>query len=174
MRYSLVLGTAGFICFCMSGSAQNSSQRVQPNSAVHSGWNRVQQLPAQTEVHVKADRKKVTCRIDAVTEDKLTCSSTKGNGSSSYEFSRTEIKTVKLSRRGRSALIGLAIGAGVGAGVGVGIGSAINSGDTGSYVHVSGGKSAGVGAAVGALVGAVAGGAVFHSRDTFAPTVYQR
>ncbi|MGH9617791.1 MAG: hypothetical protein ACRD28_13710 [Acidobacteriaceae bacterium] len=162
------------VSFCICGFVQAASQNVQPNSAIHTGWNRVQQLPAHTEIHVKADRKKVICRIDAVTEDKLTCSSTKGNGGSSFAFSRAEIQSVKLSRKGKSALGGLAIGAGVGAGAGAGIGAGINSGDTGSYAHVSGGKSAGLGAGVGAVVGALAGGAVGHSRDTFAPTIYRR
>lgn len=174
MRYSVVLGTVGFASFCMCGLAQSASQSVQPNSAIHSGWNRVQQLPARTEVHIKADRKKVTCRVDAVTEDKLTCSSTKGDGGSSFAFSRAEIKTVKLAHRGKSALGGLIVGAGVGAGAGAGIGAGINSGDKGSLAHVSGAKSAGVGAGAGAIVGALVGGAVGHSRDSFAPTIYRR
>jgi hypothetical protein len=174
MRYSLVLRTMGLAAFCTSGLAQSSSQSVRPNSAIHSTWNRVQQLPAQTEINVNADRKNVTCRIDAVTDDKLTCSSTKGHGGGSYEFSRREIKRVQLSRRGKSGMVGVAVGAGVGAGAGAGIGAGINSGDTASYGHVSGGKSAAVGAGIGAIVGALAGGAIGHSKDTFAPTIYRR
>jgi len=169
MRTRLLLGILGFASVCLYGSAQSPNQRTQTNTVIHSGWNRVQQLAAQTQVHIKADSKKVTCSIDSVTENKLTCSSIKGKGGT-YEFSRAEIKSVALPRRGRSAMYGLLFGAGVGAGAGAAIGSAINSGNTGSYLHVSGGKSAGV----GAIVGGIAGVAIGHSADMFASTIYKR
>jgi len=129
-------------------------------------WQRVQALPAQTPVQVKTDHTKTTCLVTAVTDDKLTCSQS--------VFSRAEIKTVKLPRKAKSTVAGLLIGAGVGAGAGAGIGSAINAGDSGSLVHVSGGKSAGVGAGVGAIIGIGIGALVGHSTDLLAATLYKR
>jgi len=179
MRTRQLLGTASFAAICLYGSAQSSDQRAQGNpvaqtqSAIDSGWNRVQQLSTQTQVHIKADSKKVTCAIDSVTDNNLSCSSIKGKDKS-YEFSRAEIKSVKLPRRGRSTAYGALLGAGIGAGVGAGIGSTINSGNSGSILHVSGGKSAGVGAGVGAIAGGIAGVAIGHSTDMFASTIYKR
>jgi hypothetical protein len=173
MRTRLLLGTVGFASVCLYGSAQSPNQRAETNTAIDSGWNRVQQLATQTQVHIKADTKKVTCSIDSVTENKLTCSSIKRKAGT-FEFSRAEIKSVALPRRGRSAMYGSLLGAGVGAGGGAGIGSAINSGNTGSYLHVSGGKSAGIGAGVGAVAGGIAGVAIGHSTDMFPTTIYKR
>jgi hypothetical protein len=173
MRIRLLLETVGLAAVCLSGSAQTPTQNAQTNTAIDSGWNRVQQLAAQTQVHIKADARKVTCSIDSVTENKLTCSSIKGKAST-YQFSRAEIKSVLLPRRGKSAMYGSLLGAGGGAAAGAAIGSGINSGDTGSSLHVSGGKSAGVGAGVGAIVGGIAGIAIGHSADMFASTIYKR
>jgi len=131
-----------------------------------SGWARVQGLPANTEVHLQTDKQKTNCAVGSVTDDQLTCSS--------VIYQRTEIKSVKLPRKGTSTVGGLLIGAGAGAGIGAGIGSAINSSDKGSYVHVSGGKSAGVGAGIGAIIGVGIGALVGHATDMFASTVYKR
>jgi hypothetical protein len=130
------------------------------------GWQQVQALPPQTPVQVKTDHTKTTCLVTAVTDDKLTCSQS--------VFSRAQIKTIKLPRKAKSTVAGLLIGAGVGAGVGAGIGSAINAGNSGSYIHVSGGKSAGIGAGVGAIIGIGIGALVGHSTDLFATTIYKR
>jgi hypothetical protein len=129
-------------------------------------WQSVQALPPQTRVQVKTDSHKTTCLITAVTDDKLTCSQS--------VFSRAEIKAIKLTNKAKSTVTGLLIGAGAGAGVGAGIDSAINAGDSGSFVHVSGGKSAAVGAGVGAIIGIGIGALVGHSTDLFAKTIYKR
>jgi hypothetical protein len=129
-------------------------------------WQSVQALSPQTRVQVKTDSQKTTCLITAVTDDKLTCSQS--------VLSRAEIKTIKLTNKAKSTVAGLLIGAGAGAGVGTGIGSAINAGNSGSYIHVSGGKSAGVGAGVGAIIGIGVGALVGHSTDLFATTIYKR
>ena len=80
-----------------------------------------------------------------------------------------------MARRGRSTAVGLAIGVGAGAGLGAGIGSAVNSSDSGSILHVSGGKSAAFGAGVGAILLGAAGAIVGYTSDVFAgPVIYRR
>jgi hypothetical protein len=130
------------------------------------GWQSVQALPPHTRLQVKTDSHKADCLVTAVTDDKLTCSQS--------VFSRSEIQSIKLLNKTKSTLTGLLLGVGVGAGVGAAIGSAINAGDSGSIVHVSGGKSAGVGAGVGALVGIPIGALFGHSTNLFATTIYKR
>ena len=136
------------------------------HAATPAGWQAVQALAPNTRVHVKTDTRSSDCHITAVTEDKLTCAEA--------SFSRSEIKSIKLVNKTKSTLSGLALGAGVGAGAGAGIGSAINASDTGSILHVSGGKSAGVGAALGVVIGAGVGALVGHSSNLFAATIYKR
>jgi hypothetical protein len=130
------------------------------------GWQSVQALPPQTRVQVKTDSHNADCLVTAVTDDKLTCSQS--------VFSRSEIKSIKLLNKTKSTVAGLLLGAGVGAGVGAGIGSAVNAGDSGSIVHVSGGKSAAVGAGVGAVIGVGIGALFGHSTNLFATTIYKR
>ena len=130
------------------------------------GWQSVQALPPHTRLQVKTDSRKADCLVTAVTDDKLTCSQS--------VFSRSEIQSIKLLNKTKSTLTGLLLGVGVGAGVGAGIGSAINAGDSGSIIHVSGGKSAGVGAGVGAIMGIPVGALFGHSTHLFATTIYKR
>ena len=142
-----------------------ASYAVQPMQA-SAGWARVQALPPHAEIHLRTDQRKLTCHMDAVTADSLSCANT--------TFTRSEIKSVQLARRSRSMGGGLLLGAGIGAGAGVGIGAAINGGDKGSYLHVSSGKAVGVGAGVGAIIGAIIGAPLFRHKDTFATTIYHR
>jgi hypothetical protein len=63
-----------------------------------------------TKVHIASDKMKRTCSINSVTEESVACTS----GCGLTSFPRTELKSVKIVRHGRSALGGAAIGAGVG------------------------------------------------------------
>ena len=78
------------------------------------GWDRVRHLHAGTHVHVAGDKQSKTCTLDLVDEATLRCS----KGSSQYSFLRAEVKSVKLTRYGRSTLVGMVIGLGAGAGIG--------------------------------------------------------
>jgi hypothetical protein len=157
MRTFRVFAVVCLVLLCKTLSA---------HGATSTGWQAVQALAPNTRVHIKADTRSSNCHITTVTEDKLTCSE--------GVFSRSEIKSIKLVDKTKSTLGGLALGAGIGAGAGAGIGSAINSGDTGSILHVSGGKSAGVGAAFGVIIGAGIGALVGHGTNLFATTIYKR
>ncbi len=133
-------------------------------------WARVQQLAPGTSVKVSA-RGGGTCTVQSVSVDSLVCA----HGSSTRSIARSDIMSVKLARRGHSALVGLALGAGIGAGAGVGIGTAVNSSTKGDFIHTSTAKSAGLGAAVGVLVGGTTGSAIGYSADLFAgPVIYKR
>ena len=114
-----------------------------------SGWQRVQALRAGTSINVKAKTGHASCKVKTVDPDSLTCTHGKD-----LVFQRTDIQTVKVPHRGRSALVGLAIGGGGGAIVG-----AIAAGPCSNFCIVGRGDVAlifGVGVgAVGAITGAL-------------------
>lgn len=134
------------------------------------GWQRVESLPNHATVHVKSDSGAATCLLDRVDDAGLTCSSRDLH----REFSRSQIKEIKTSRRGRSAAKDAAIGLGVGAGVGFVAFAALNGSDTGSMVHTSTSKASGAGAAVGGAGGVLVGAIVGCSRGFSSGTVVYR
>jgi hypothetical protein len=85
----------------------SAQQAVSPPA--NSNWQRVQALPIGTSLHLNAGKRHQSCKISTVDADTLTCTSGKNP-----VYSRTEITSIKLTRRGRSTLAGLGIGAGVG------------------------------------------------------------
>lgn len=163
------------ILFVVTPSVSASAQTLTQGSVHALGdWHSVQALSAQTRVRITRGRKKTTCFIDSVSDDRLTCSSSSSMGSTQAEYAKEEIKEIKLTNRTRSAVGGAALGAGIGAGVGAAIGAVVNSVDQSSYLHVSSGKATGVGAVIGVLSGAIAGAALGHSKDWFAgPVIYR-
>ena len=129
-------------------------------------WDRVRRLPAGTRVHVAADNQSKTCALDLVDDATLRCS----KGTSQYSFARAEVKSVKLTRYGRSTLVGLGIGLGVGAGVGAIAGHAQEKPN-----DFFPGLSTEAYAAIGGTAGLVAGGVIGRLTDfTRGPTVYLR
>src|ERR1035437_10799464 len=91
-----------------------SAQQIVPSPASqpHAGsnWQHVQALPVGASIQVKASKSHASCKLKSVDADSLTCTSNKD-----LVFQRNDIVTIKVPRRGRSALIGTAIGAGGGA-----------------------------------------------------------
>ena len=167
MRRHLIIALLPAI-FCLPALAQ-----ATPATAI--SWSNVQNLAVGSKIRIKSDKKTTTCLIDSVREEQLSCSQSRAANAAHYEFPRAEIRTIKFSRKGHSALLGLALGAAIGAGAGAGIGAAINSSDKGDILHVSGGKSTGVGAALGVIIAAPVGALVAYSLDLFAgPLVYRR
>jgi hypothetical protein len=126
--------------------------------AAGSNWDHLKALPAETKLHVSADKGGATCKLVSVDDATLVCGK--------HTFQKAEVKSVKLTRYGTSYGAGAAIGAGVGAGVGV----ALVSGENNIFTNDKG-KAAGIGLVLGALVGAVVTGPA----DLFkGPTVYRR
>jgi hypothetical protein len=136
-------------------------------AAAGSNWQRVQQLPLHTRVHVSADGKSRLCSIDKVDETQLTCSAGRVMETSHFTFQRGNIKSIKASHQMRSTLVG----AGVGAAAGAIIGVAINGGGPDQLIHFSNAEVGGVGAIIFAVPGAVIGLATDFTRS---PTVYRR
>jgi hypothetical protein len=135
-------------------------------AAQTSGWDRVRHLPAGTRVHVAGDTKSKTCAIELVDDATLRCS----KGNSQYSFARAEVKSVKLTRYGRSTLAGMGIGLAAGAGVGAIAGHAQEKPD-----DFFPGLSTEAYAAVGGAAGLIAGGAIGGPTDFLrGPTLYRR
>jgi hypothetical protein len=92
----------------------------------------------------------------------LTCDRDTGVGTKELTFQRPDIKTIKLARRGRSAVLGASIGAGTGAIAG-GIESINNH-----YFAVHGAF-----AMIYAFAGAFAGAPIGYLTDFSASTIYR-
>ena len=137
-------------------SAQQPASSTQPQG---SNWQHVQALPTGANIHVKAQNSSASCRVKSVDPDSLTCT-----GSKDLTFSRTEIKSITIPRRGRSSLIGLAIGAGAGAGIGAATSQCNKNCIVGSR---------GVGAAAVGVVGGVGGALTGYFTDFAHSTVYK-
>ena len=79
-----------------------------PQAPAGSNWDHLKALPADTRLHVSADKGGSTCRLVSVDDATLVCGS--------HIFPRAEVKSVKLTRYGASYGVGAAVGAGAGAG----------------------------------------------------------
>lgn len=137
----------------------NCATAQQP--AAGSNWGRVQQLPPHTKVHISADHHSRTCIIESATDSTLVCTG-------GHQFARTEIKSVKLTRRGISTLAGAGIGAGVGFAVGAG---AAHGSQSGQFNIVSNQDVWAAGALAGGVIGAALGAPTDFLRG---PTIYRR
>jgi hypothetical protein len=140
-----------FVCLLMQ-----ATMMLGQSPANGANWQRVQQLPAHTKVHISADTKGRTCSIESVTDDSLTCGH--------HAFAKSEIKSIKLTRYAASTAAGAAIGAGGGAAIGAGIAA---SGD-GFFTKR---ETAGVLAVIGVIPGALIGWGTDFAKG---PTVYRR
>jgi hypothetical protein len=127
-----------------------------------SNWQHVMALPINTDVHVAARKSHTLCTLKRVDDDSLICERDTGVGSKELTFKRDEIKTIKLARRGRSAVIG----AGIGVGVGATAGAIYARGN--HYFAVRGAF-----AMIYALAGAFAGAPTGYLTDFTASTVYR-
>ena len=144
-------------------------------------WRRVQAIPSQSRIRVVGDKNKVICFVDAVTDDHLTCSRSRGH-SAPIEFRREEVKQIKLTHRARSgaegAAVGFALGAAAGAAVFMGVNDSWSRSGDGFLSGIgstTSAKAAGAGAVVGGVAVGIVGGAVGYGLEMFEGTViYQR
>ncbi len=130
--------------------------------AAGSTWQRVQQLPAHTRIHLTSDKMSRVCTIDSVTDEALLCSAGRMVQTSHYTFTRREIKRIKITRYATSTALGIGIGAGVGI-------AAIEAFNTDGFFRQ--GELIGVGAAVGGIPGGIIGLTTDFARG---PLVYRR
>lgn len=136
----------------LGATAQQPAQHLP---AAGSNWQHVQALAVGTTISVGARSRHANCTLKSVDTETLTCTHKKD-----IVFQRADILSVKIPRRGRSALIGLGIGAGAGGIVGAA------SGRNGSLVP------RGLGAIIFAVAGAPIGAAIGVATDFAKSTVY--
>jgi hypothetical protein len=150
----LILAVMFFTPFGLTGQ--------QPAPAEGSNWQHVQALPPGANIHVKSRHGSTTCKVKSTDAESLIC--TRGKDIS---FSRSEIKSISIPRRGRSALIGLAIGGGGGAIAGYAVGgSGCKSGQSFCLDIVDGKTLAPIGAAVLGGIGAAIGAGTNFASST--------
>ena len=149
-------------------SAQNvaAPSAPSPSHAIADSWHNLSAVAPHTHIHVAADHGGSTCYFIAVDDQNLTCGHKNGLEKGRHVFPRADVKSVKLTRYGVSALGGLGIGTGVGAAIGF----ATNRPDPNDFLNFTG-----VARAACTVIGAVGGTAVGASTDMFrGPTVYRR
>ena len=139
-----------------------AQQPAVSSAPAGSNWQHVQALPAGANIRVKAQHSSATCKLKSVDADSLTCTKSKD-----LTFTRAEIRSITIPRRGRSSLIGLAIGGGAGAVVGYAVGgSGCKSGQNFCLDIVDGRTLAPVGAVIFGAIGAGIGAGTDFSHST--------
>jgi hypothetical protein len=145
-----------FLASALCASAQQPGQPVQPAG---SNWHHVEVLPIGASISVKSRDRQQNCTLKSVDADTLTCTHGKD-----FVFQRTEILTIKIPHRGRSALIGTAIGAGTGAIIG--FASTSSSCDADKLCFITRDAVAAVASVVGGGIGALTGALSDFSHST--------
>jgi hypothetical protein len=146
----------------VASAISNAQTAVAPQQPAGSNWQHVQALPIGTSIQVRAAKRPIVCTLTAVDATSLACDHNYRFEVHKLVFQRAEIRTVKLTRRGRSALLAAAIAAGAGATAG-GI-QGIHS----NYFAVHGAF-----AMIYAFAGAFAGAPLGYFTDFSASTVYR-
>ena len=157
-RLVRILLPSGYFMLCLVAHGQTP--------AAGTNWQRVQQLPLHTQIHVKADSKSRACLIESVDESHLSCSTGGLAKAHQYIYQRSDIRSVKLAHYVRSTLLGTAIGASAGAITGAVAGK--NASERNSSRDAA---AAGGGALFFGVIGAIYGAVTDFSRG---PTVYRR
>ena len=157
---SLLLAAAVFLS-PVAALAQSSSSAATAAPA-GSDWQHVKALPIGTYLHVYGQKKKSLCTLTAIDDESLTCSRDTGVGTKPVSFQRAEIRTIKIARRGHSALIGAAALGAAGAAAGS------IQGATSNYFVVHGAWSM-----IYGFAGLFAGAPIGYISDFSASTVYR-
>ena len=158
-----------FLCFglllttTLYSTAQAVPQAATPpetQSRPGSDWRVVQALPSGAHVYVYAKAGHKSCTVKSVSADVLTCAA----GAKEVAYPRAEISTLKMSRRGRSALFGAIPGVVLIAAGGIGAATK-NCGNQALLCGVGSAVLAAGGIAL-AVIGATVGGLTDFSRST--------
>jgi hypothetical protein len=122
-------------------------QQSTPAPRAGSNWQHVQELPEGTSIRVKAPTRSAVCNLKSVDADSLTC--VHGIGKD-IVFQRTEIQSIKIHHRARSAAAGAGIGFVAGVSTGYGLFKAEGGGSWGGLISTGAGVGFGV---IGAVIG---------------------
>jgi len=152
-----------FLLLVLSPTIYTTAQQPTPTAPSEgSNWQHVQALPTGASIKVKARTGQEVCKLKSADADTLTCTHGKD-----FTFQRSDIVSIKIPHRGRSALIGAAIGGGVGTGIG------FAAGTTGKDTFFGRNFLRGAMTAIGAVFGGVVGGATGALTDFSHSTVYK-
>jgi hypothetical protein len=154
------ISAAMLLSLVLPAAAQQSAAPAAPLPD-SPGWSRVESLYPGANLHISLVGRSSGCRFKIADDNSLTCAA------ANEVFQRSDIKKIIIPRRGRSALIGLAIGAGLGLIVGAADGDKCSNKD---IICFSRGDLAAVGAVVFAPIGALVGALT----DFAHTTVYRR
>lgn len=153
--------TLGMFITTLAGAQQPAVSSAPAGS----NWQHVQALPAGANIHVKAQHSSATCKLKSVDADSLTCTKSKD-----LTFTRAEIRSIQIPRRGRSALTGLAIGGGAGAITGYAVGGSGCKSSQGFCLDIVDGKTL---APIGAVVFGAIGAGIGAGTDFAHSTIYK-
>ena len=147
------------LALCLLAATSANAQ----TPAAGSDWSRVQALPVGTGLHINGNPH-TTCTFASADADSITCT----KSSKPVTYPRAGIKSIKLTHRGRSTLVGLGIGAGTGAVIGFAAGTSKDSfwGDNafrGAISAIFATMGAVVGIPVGYFSDFTAGSAIYKS-----------
>ena len=125
-----------------------------------SDWQHVRALPPGTSIEVRSTTVHVRCELTETTADNISCSHRK----MSISFQQSEVQSIKITHRGRSALIG---GAAVGGAAGIaGFAATTNRGDSFFGPNFLRGQVTALSIAMGAVVGGGVGALTDFSKST--------
>ncbi len=156
---SIAMRNALLILVLVPSLCAAAQQTAPPAPPEGSNWQHVQALPPGASINVIARSSHEICKLKSVDADTLTC--THGRD---FTFQRSDIVSIKLPHRGRSALIGAAIGGGVGTGIGFAAGT--SGKDTFFGPNFLRGAMTAIGAVFGGVVGGTTGALTDFSRST--------
>ena len=156
MQILRILAAAFLLCTALSAPSQSAP--------AGGNWSRVQTLPVGTGLHLNG-KPHTTCTFASADADNITCAK---SGGKSVTYPRAGIKSIKLTHRGRSTLVGSGIGAGTGAIIGFAAGTSKDSfwGDNafrGAISAIFAVSGAVIGAPIGALTDFTAGSTIYKS-----------
>lgn len=115
MRIPSLCVTLPFLLACVVAPAQQTSSPGAPAAPAGSDWQHVQVLPVGTAIHIQARSSHALCALTAVDADSISCLRDTGVGNKPLTFQRSDVRTIKLARRGHSAVLGGAVAGGAGA-----------------------------------------------------------
>jgi len=106
--------------FAAAGSVAAAQQPAPDALPSGPGWGRVMAIPSGSTLYVRGRTRSAHCKVKSADADSLTCAN--GDGTRTDVFQKSEIKSVRVPHRARSAAAGAAVGAAGGALAGVAIG----------------------------------------------------
>lgn len=142
--------------------AQQTTPDPPPTAPAGSEWGHVQALPVGTSIHIQGHTSHALCALTAVDADSISCARDTGVGSKALTFQRTDVRTIKLARRGHSAVLGAAMLGGAGA-----LAGGIQATQS-NYYAVKGAF-----AMIYGFAGAFAGAPIGYITDFSASTIYR-